>query len=138
MTRTSGTCLNCRDKFSIDSKYIAYGGAMFCSMDCLTEWAYEYKNSEPGIAQVEEEYEVRNPNADTCASEDSDPETKSSSEFSTESRRAGYRLEAEFECFEIDEYLWLDATPIADAGEVKFRSDRCPECGAIHWTGCAL
>lgn len=130
MSERTGTCLYCRERFSKENTYIAYGGALFCSMDCLREWTMEYK-APHGIDNVLENYEVRS------SSETGDTvESKSSSEISTESRRAGYRLEAEFKCFQSDEYLWLDATPVADSGRVKFRSEYCPECGALHWTEC--
>lgn len=128
MSRTTGKCLECRETFPLSDSHLAYGGGVFCSMDCLSEWTVEHKD-ESKIGDVAEEFEVR-------GSSDQEDEQEGS-ETSTESRRAGYRLEVEFECFEIDEYLWLDATPIADADEVKFRSESCPECGAYHWTECA-
>ena len=134
MREPNAKCLNCREGFWKSETYVAYGGGVFCSMDCLREWTAENK-APSEIDEVIANYEVR-PSSETDENEEA-AEAKSSSEISTESRRAGYRLEAEFECFDSDEYLWLDATPIADADQVKFRSETCPECGAFHWTGCA-
>lgn len=135
MSEPNAMCLHCRERFWTSSTYVAYGGAVFCSMDCLRWWTAEHK--EPSeIDEVIANYEVRL-SSEPEDEQDETVETKSSSEVSIESRRAGYRLEAEFECFDSDEYLWLDATPIADADQVKFRSEACPECGAFHWTGCA-
>jgi len=58
----------------------------------------------------------------------------STSEPSREARRAGYRLEAAFECFNTNQLLWLSATPVVDGEQIKFRSEQCPECGSNHWT----
>lgn len=44
---------------------------------------------------------------------------------------------AKFRCLENDDdqdLIWLKADPVAEsAGTVKFRSERCPQCGSNHW-----
>ena len=55
-------------------------------------------------------------------------------EPSETARRAGYRLEAAFECYNTKQFLWLPAMPVIDGDEIKFRSEQCPECGSNHWT----
>lgn len=141
MTRENGMCAFCGCDFPLEITHITYAGLLYCSKDCIVEMALEDKDTPEGVREVENNYEVRlaeEPKACPVDEVDGPEDHTSSSEVSTESRRAGFRAEAEFECFDTDQYLWLDATPIADSDEVKFRSERCPECGNIHWTGIAL
>lgn len=47
----------------------------------------------------------------------------------------GFICKARFRCLNEGEKdtLWLMAEPVAQHGDVRFRSERCPQCGNKHW-----
>ena len=64
LKRRRGTCIECRESWDLKThRYIKYGGGLWCSEECLAEWAVrtQDRNTLPtDIDKVEEEYEVVN------------------------------------------------------------------------------
>lgn len=59
--RSSGTCIECRESFNIQTDiYVAYGGGIWCSESCFAEWAVDAKGVESDFEKIEDEMEVRN------------------------------------------------------------------------------
>jgi len=62
--RRRGTCIECRESWDLMThRYVKYGGGLWCSEECLAEWAVrtQDRNTLPtDIDKVEEEYEVVN------------------------------------------------------------------------------
>ena len=60
--RITGKCLYSGEEFSLESRHIAYGGALFKSIEKLAAWTVE--NKKPGeFDTVAEEYEIKNPHS---------------------------------------------------------------------------
>jgi len=58
-----GRCLHTGERFSLASRHVTYGGALFASVEALAEWTAENKEQSE-IDTVAEEYEIRNQNVD--------------------------------------------------------------------------
>ena len=37
-TRTHGACANCRERFDLRERHIAFGGLLWCTDECLAEF----------------------------------------------------------------------------------------------------
>lgn len=48
-----------------------------------------------------------------------------------------YELRASFFCHNSGQRVWINAEPVIPKSEkrIKFRSERCPQCGSNHWKG---
>ena len=55
--RTHGMCGNCHRDFELEVTHVAYGGLLWCSEDCLTDFVSKFDRD---INQVKSDMVIRN------------------------------------------------------------------------------